>query len=618
VGFVARGALVGVAVMLLELVLVLRAQAVGLSIDVKGPFRALLDAVGGELVWLALRIVVSYACGFALLAMLARALQWALRVKSAWLIFVAEIALLVWWRAVRTPALFDDLPGAETWLTPVVNLGEPWHPLLVAGAVLAVALYRGRERGAIVLASIGIVWCWTLDWQREVKEKHPLVVMFGIDAMRPDRLGTGITPNLDRFVAESVSFTRAYTPIAATDAAWRSLLTARYPQDHGVRYSLTADELQDTKLDTFARAFTRAGWDTAFATDCSRFHFETEQSGFLTRHQPPRGAINFLYEKLRFRALPMLNLGVVPELTTNRALAGMYDAEDDARRVARDLITRAKVGPLLYAFHATAAHFPGDPQYPFYRQRVAADEPLGKRLRMHFQPIEQKARAHVDYQANAALYDELITQADMQLGVLLDALRKTGLYEQATIVVFSDHGEDFYDDLPDLRGELSVHGARLNAVESQIVLAVKTPSARAKTNDDLVRLIDVGQTLLDLAGLPVLPDTPGRSLAPLLRGESLPSALLLAETAFTHAAPDVFNPAHYTGALRSFEAYDLRKDGTVAVKPAVHSEIMLEKDFGVFDGTRWLIRWRDKSGLIHHRCTNEPCDANWATLLDGR
>ena len=52
-----------------------------------------------------------------------------------------------------------------------------------------------------------------------------------------------------------------------------------------------------------------------FATDCSRFHWEGSDSGFATRLQPPRGAVNFLLEKLRYRGL---GLCVFPE----RAYAG--------------------------------------------------------------------------------------------------------------------------------------------------------------------------------------------------------------------------------------------------------------------------------------------------------
>ncbi len=615
-----------------EAVLVLRAQAVGIDIDIKGPLKALLDAVGGDVAWLGARIVLAYVAGFVALSLVAGALSWGVRGKRPGLWMVALALWLVWRRAVWTPALFDDVPYADLWLPFIVAHGEPWHPAVAALALVAVFVVVARRRRTelrlVVLAGLALAVCAA----RAISlpgpgAEHPLVILFGVDALRPDRLaalgGTrGVTPEIDRFVEDATLFTRAYTPIAATDAAWRSMLTARWPADHAVRYSLTRPEAQNAAYETFARAFKRNGYTTVFRTDCSRFHYETEASGFGVRLQPPQGAINFLFEKLRFRALSILDLGLVPEMTTNRALAGMYDARGDAETLARDVVRRSADGPLLYAYHATAAHFPGDPQFPFYRAFVPSSEPLARRLRMHFQPldrdrIEARSREVDPYPTNAALYDELLAQGDMQFGVLRRALEDAGLYEDATIIVLSDHGEDFYEDRPELLGELSVHGALLNDAQYRVVLAVK-PSARAgfprvRRVDKLARLIDVGQTLLTLAGLPPLANAPGRSLEPLLRGAPLDDVLLLAETAFTHVAPDIFEPEHYAGALRSFEAYDLGKDGSVAVKKEVHAAIMREKDFGIFDGARWLVRWRDRSGQARFRCT----DMNAVPVADG-
>jgi arylsulfatase A-like enzyme len=44
-----------------------------------------------------------------------------------------------------------------------------------------------------------------------------------------------------------------------------------------------------------------------------------------------------------------------------------------------------------------------------------------------------------------ALYDGAVTYTDAELGRLLAILRKTGLYDQALIVVTADHGEQFFD-----------------------------------------------------------------------------------------------------------------------------------------------------------------------------
>jgi arylsulfatase A-like enzyme len=636
---VGRGILIGVLALALEVALMLKAQAVGIDIDVKGPLKALLDAAGGQLLWLSVRVLFAYLVGFTLVSLVATGLAFCVAGGRAvsWALMAALLFGFFGLRAIRTPALFDDLPGAELWLTPIVNRGEPWHVYAFAGVVALLLATRAWRRHTPLrfLSAAFLVVVLIIARNRpfaRVAQRKPLVVVFGIDALRPDRLaqegGTrGVTPNVDRVLRDATSFARAYTPVAATEAAWRSILTARLPSVHGVRYALSPESERNDALDTFAKRFKEAGFTTVFSTDCSRFHYQTEVTGFSVRHQPPRGAVNFLFEKLRFRALPVLDLGLVPELTQNRALAGMYDAEADIDRIARDLISQADKGPLLYVYHATAAHFPGDPQYPFYRRYVPASEPLSKRLRMHFQPIVRKgspssdeassneasskeAVSNVVYAPNEALYDELIAQADMQLGVLRKALVSAGLYEDATLVVLSDHGEDFYETLPELRGELSVHGAVLNEAQNHVVLAIKPPRSEiaptARRDATLVSLLDVGPTVLELAHVsPFASETEGRSLVPILRGKTLPRKSLEAETAFTHASPDVFDADHYAGALRTFEAYDLRPDGRVSVKKTVHDEIMREKDFGVFDGETWVVRSTSKLGEPRVRCTDK-------------
>ena len=230
---------------------------------------------------------------------------------------------------------------------------------------------------------------------------------------------------------------------------------------------------------------------------------------------------------------------------------------------------------------------------------------------MHFAPVSIGSAPGPGSRPNAeALYDELLAQADYQLGILLQAFKSAGLYEQALIIVFSDHGENFYAEQPWLSGATPVHGARLGDDENRILLAIKLPSdARSRTPpariDNLVRLIDIGPTILDLAGAPPLPDADGVSLAPLLQGGPMPPMNLLAETGFTHAAPDVFDPAHAALAPRSLEAYDVLPDGRIEVSSAVHRATMAEKDLGAFDGRSWVVRRRLKDGRVVQQCLGE-------------
>ncbi|MBZ4415621.1 sulfatase-like hydrolase/transferase [Myxococcus sp. RHSTA-1-4] len=624
--------------------LLLRSGMVGVDIPVDGPYAALAAAVRPVIPGLLLRVAAVYAVAGAVLAAVAGVLAraWgpgrgrgvgALAVLGQGLVLVA---LLAWDRAIARPALFDDLPAVRPLLAWLVEHGEPWHPRAVAGAWLVlhagVWLMRSgtpwrRWMAGVAVAGGSALLLLGLGGLPAREARHPLVVVIGIDAFRPDRLrsqgGTGaVAPHVERFLEDATLFTRAYTPIAQTEPAWRSLLTARWPHTTGVRYALTAESRLKLQP-TFPQTFSQAGWRTVFATDCSRFHAEGPASGFDTRLQPPRGAINFALEKLRYRALGAfadhaLGAAWVPEFIDNRALAGIHDPMGYAERLASRLVDEARQGPTLFAFHATAAHFPGDPVYPFYRRFVPPTEPLERRLRMHFAPVSPGAKGGWSREGAEALYDELLAQADAQVGELLDALRRTGRYDDALIVLLSDHGESFHADRPDLAGATPVHGARLGEEENRVLLAVKPPRGRGSgpaVVDALVRLVDVGPTLLELSGLPALQGVDGVSLAPLLRGGTLEPLELYAETGFTHVLPEVFDAGHWPGAARAFDAYRIRPDGVVEMGEAAHAAILREKDQGAFDGRRWWVDRPRADGRVLRTCEGE-CEGPDAQALE--
>lgn len=635
----AAGAALGLGFFLAEGALLWSQDAVGLRMEQRGPFAALFAAVRPMLPPLLGKVLAVYLVGVGALGALAAVLAstWPVRGRAAragaWAVHVAWLlGALVWSHAVERPALFDDLPFGQAALDQATRSGAPWQGLALAWAWTAAhlalwaraRLIRGdRWRPALAVAAGAAVAAGLMGaGPRAAPGDAPLVLLIGVDAFRPDRLVAlgsprEVAPNLERFAREAVIFTNAWTPIAQTEPAWRSLLTARWPPAAGSRYPLTAPERWPERP-TFPAALASAGWNTVFATDCSRFHFEGPESGFAERLQPPRGAINFALEKLRFRGVGVLadnGLGArwLPEAVDNRALAGIHDPAGYAARLARRLVEEAGKGPTLFAWHSTAAHFPGDPSYPHYRRYVDASRPLQRRLRMVFAPIAEgrapPAAGEWGQADSEALYDELLGQSDAQVGELFEALRRAGAWDRAWIVVFSDHGESFHADQPGLAGATPVHGARLGAEENRILLLVKPPGpAKPARTDALVRLLDLGPTLLDAAGLGPLPQADGRSLLPLLRGEPEPPRLLYAETGYTHASPSAFDPAHRASAPRSFDAYAIAPDGTISLGDAAHAGVLAEKDVGAFDGQHWLVRAPLADGAVRERCDGN-CDA---------
>ena len=97
-----------------------------------------------------------------------------------------------------------------------------------------------------------------------------------------------------------------------------------------------------------------------------------------------------------------------------------------------------------------------------------------------------------------ASYDEGIAHVDAEIGRLLDLLRKSGLYDEALVVVTSDHGESLLD-----HGVWVGHGLFLTDDEIRVPLLVKLPgNLHAGTRvDRMVRLIDVAPTIVGVVGV---------------------------------------------------------------------------------------------------------------------
>jgi arylsulfatase A-like enzyme len=625
-------------------------DAVGLNLDQAGPFAALFAVIRTLLPPVIVRVFLAYLlCGAGLgLVAAAVARAWSpaegRRHRALWSVALLGLfAARVLGHAVERPALFDDLPRFRPLLEWAVRAGEPWHAQLALGAIAASALAavarRARWRPLPVAtlgasaAMLAAIVLFSAARPHPTAVKAPRVVLLGIDAFRPDRLAAlggqrRVAPNLDAFAREATVFSQAYTPIAQTEPAWRSLITARWPPATGVRYPLTP-AAQVAALPTFPAALEKLGVRTTFATDCSRFHHEDESSGFSDRWQPPRGALNFALEKLRYRGVGLFldnafGAWLLPEFVDNRALAGIHGPHGYAQRLAGRMVDAMRDGEALFAWHSTAAHFPGDPSYPHYRQFVDSARPLERRLRMQFAPIgtgAARASPGAWSQSDAeALYDELLAQSDAQVGVLFEALKVAGLWDDTTVILFSDHGESFHADHPDLWGATPVHGARLGAEENRILLMVKPAGGRrVATVDALVRLVDVGPTVLEAFGAAPLPRADGLSLHGLISGEPEAPRLLYAETGYTHASPAAFDPGHLVGAPRTFDAYVVHPSGVVEMSAEAHPRVIAEKDTGAFDGRQWLVRSPRADGTVEERCPGDcgPLRAFLESVLKG-
>jgi arylsulfatase A-like enzyme len=322
-----------------------------------------------------------------------------------------------------------------------------------------------------------------------------LIVLFSCDTMRADRLGVygyaqDTTPNLNAFAKDAVVFEQAFTPEPWTPSAHMSMLTGLYPKNHGLTANINAPE----SLDTLQECLKRAGYVTAghtgmqwwflpwrgfgqgfdeySAPEGDRSVFETVRLGldFLKRH-PEQKAFLFLHTY----DLHSHGSGVLP-----------YGARDE--KYAR--FSRALGAPPA-----------------FTREGMTLKSPTA------FLGAHNQGKLAITPEESAymqALYNDALLQVDDALGMFFASLREMGLYDDALIIITSDHGEAFGEQGRFMHGDIYEANVR-------VPLIVHFPGrahagARVK---EMARLIDIFPTVMQAAGVGP-PQVDGADLSPTL------------------------------------------------------------------------------------------------------
>lgn len=123
-----------------------------------------------------------------------------------------------------------------------------------------------------------------------------------------------------------------------------------------------------------------------------------------------------------------------------------------------------------------------------------------------------------------------VALVDAQLGRLVRLLDDTGLAARTLLIISADHGEAFGEH------DSRTHGTTLYDETLRVPLLFVLPQATPRRVDDLVSLVDLGPTILDVFGLPTPGTMMGQSLVPYLRGEDpVLERPILAETRLMQA-----------------------------------------------------------------------------------
>jgi arylsulfatase A-like enzyme len=130
-------------------------------------------------------------------------------------------------------------------------------------------------------------------------------------------------------------------------------------------------------------------------------------------------------------------------------------------------------------------------------------------------------RTEFDLDQIIDLYDGCVKNFDDEVARILDYLENSGLADNTIVLIFSDHGFEFFEHETWGQGNSAI-----GDFSARVPLIISDPRhPQPALVPEVVRTVDIAPTLLELAGLPVREGMEGVSLVPLMRGGRLPNDL---------------------------------------------------------------------------------------------
>lgn len=315
------------------------------------------------------------------------------------------------------------------------------------------------------------------------------LILVSLDTVRADVAYSGKFKTINKLRKQGITFLNTISSSPFTPASHATVFTGLQPYNHGLRHLFK--EKISSNVKTLAQVLKDEGYETGAIVSCPGMN---KWYGFS------RGFDHYDDE------IPRLADGSDPLLTVDVKKRG------SALKRANLVVDRAynwvknKQNKKYFLFiHFFDAHWPYE-----------APEKFGG--------------------DNA--YEEEVAFSDHYLGIFLNSLKKDGLLENTTIVVFSDHGEDLEGLYPNDKGgeklghpEEFGHGCLLYDQTQKVILIIKDKSlSRNKNIEQQVRLVDLLPTILDLLKIKNNHKVDGISLIPLISDNANLELLAYSET----------------------------------------------------------------------------------------
>lgn len=377
---------------------------------------------------------------------------------------------------------------------------------------------------------------------------HPNIILIMTDQQRFDTIGAWgnehmVTPNMDRLAGNGVSFRQTYCPGATCVASRAAMFTGMYAHNTGAHSFFNWGHHR-----TWVQDLAEGGY---YCASIGKMHFQPRDvfGGYHDRIvvENPTSVTNWggngdddwgnylhLNSKARpnhrhrsdpawrrkFQCVPWeLEDHLHSDVFTGNAATGWIDHYEEDK-------------PLFLQIGFPGPHEPWDPM-PRHLERYrnkSFPKPYMRDGELNEKPPQHRAHqvfhASVDHESRIDMpnitsgdieniqrhYYAKISLVDEQVGKVISALEKKGILEDSIIVFCSDHGDMLCDH------QLIYKWLMYDTVTRVPLIISGQDIPQSCEVNDLVSLMDVGPTILQLAGIDPPTRLEGRSLKPYLEG----------------------------------------------------------------------------------------------------
>lgn len=334
------------------------------------------------------------------------------------------------------------------------------------------------------------------------------VVMIVVDTLRADHVGAygytrETTPTLDALAKRGVLFRDVTVQWPKTWASMASLMSGRYPSTTGLRLR---PRVVPESLTLLSELFGAAGFETGAVVA----NFNVGRSmGFQ------QGFDHFVESWAEGWHAQAGDQAFVNAAGRVKQYTNATVVTDQALHW---LASRDRTKPFFLWLHYMDPHGPYLPpaEYAALFNEATPARRVPVAAIPEYQRQSKNGEVIDDISHYTAQYDRLIRYFDDELARLLAGLEAQG-HDRSLIALTSDHGESLHE-----HGYYLEHGFNSYEPTARVPLVITHPGnvQPGLRIDGPISLIDLGPTLLELAGLEVPASFEGRSRAAQARGES--------------------------------------------------------------------------------------------------